>query len=411
MQSEVKLLINRALFDCSMVCLLHIADEMLGLSLLYFLNVVRASNDYLRDSCPSNDLLSETDFIDEAVFLTDIDPAPYDDNNPNMDHGEQTNSVTHASSSAIISDEDHANVQNYQPHLPRFKWQHGLLKYQIEYINKRLWATWPKGFKNREKIDRHVYNVSKWLGSHPEYVLLMLEGDELTWNKVIITCMFDPNREKKVSAPRKRNRLLMTHPIWMASPLLSSKVEKIFTRLRGHWNGVSLQIVRSRLTEYADRFGPIQSPEPLLGDDGTSFQAAADAIYSEGAPRGHRNVGASKTDLLHRNTSDGDPSAGPSTVTETPKTPRLKPENPRYHSGESWMNTMTLEDVAAIHSAIRLHWRDRISDRILTPAYLAANQYLQQHEEILTRIQQGDASAAYIVARMVIKPRYWKSNT
>lgn len=317
----------------------------------------------------------------------------------------------YASYSGISKGESSAPPRRlFWPPFPPFSWQYKLLKSQVEKIHERITNPWPKSISDRQ-AKRQLQNVSKWLNSHEDIVAQLTKGDEKVWKMVIERSM--PNLYEPAPKPplRRGRNVCMLEPVWLARPILSTRKDYIVHRLSQHWNGVSDSLVQNRLIAYAGKFGKVSSPEPLLEDDQVRFVIAADAIFCEAAPHGHRNVGAGDDDILHQFSEEYSvPVEGE--IGKAAKLPkesiRFSADAARFHTGQSWLDTMPLIQIDKIHKAIRSHWKDRANFYVIDEAFAEVNELLEHDEMLLDRLKKGDKSAAYNVARRCMKPFFMK---
>lgn len=308
-----------------------------------------------------------------------------------------------------ISSSSNATDRSHWPAFRASRWQHSISVDEVAYIHDRLTASWPKEI-SEQRAKKQVSNVAKWLDANPDMVKALAKGDEKAWQIVIGRSMPVVSKRVKSSSAYREGRVYMTTPIWLSRPIVSSKKLSIIQRLSRHWHGASETLVTSRLRQYTESFGKISSPEPLLEDDKMKFRIAADAIFCEGAPHGQRNVGASDDDLLHQYSEqysvpvEGEEGRAAKII----KDPRVRSNAARYQTGQSWLESMRLDEIAKIHRAIKVHWIDKIDPRMWHAALIRANEILETDANLLDRVKRGDKSAAFIVAKECVKSRYMK---
>lgn len=279
---------------------------------------------------------------------------------------------------------------------------------QIARILDRLAQSWPTDINNAV-LEAHISRVRAWLNSHRQIVRRLLDDDQATWKS--ITRMCRPEAETGDKTKRKYRKIIhMTNPIWLAKPILSTRKAYIVNRLREYWGCKSDMNVSTRLLKYAEAFGVIQSPEPLLEPDHDRFKIAADAIYWPGGHHSIKHLNASPNDLLHQYSETYSVASEDGTVTHIPK-PQTSTRVTayRYHSGQKWLEHMEYKDIAKIQNAIKAHWERGLASRYAFDRFLLVNEFLEHDTERLEQIKRGDKeAAAFVAARTRTKADYQK---
>lgn len=299
---------------------------------------------------------------------------------------------------------DAGNIINWREHHKRYppsQWQYKYRKDQIDTLFDNLTASWPN-YVSQDSLMAQFTRINKWLNINPTIVAGLMDSDEATWEYALVFCKLSIERTKAPRKAAKKNERIKTFA-WFAAPMLTSKKAFMVERLAEYWGFEKLKEVNPRVNRYVGKFGPITSPEPLLeGSDEETFRRAADAIYCKGAPYGHRNVGAGKDDLLHQiSCSEIDSNAKVQR--------RIRVGAARYNSGESWLRSMSYEEVADIQDAIRDHWGSGVADRVALECLLLVNDFLETHPRYINRIKRGDQAAIKYVSRLTRSPPNYRA--
>lgn len=327
-------------------------------------------------------------------------PEAYERNEDRLDDASLGFSYSQDTDEAIYMQSQENNSVTIDPSernaLYRFayySWQNKLLREQFDYIYERLSHNWPSDLPDevRKRINRYA---SKWLQYNGNVVKSLLENDEATWQHFIDKWNPTVVAVEKRKQSHRLEKVRMVTMRWLDKSILSTSKNKILDRLSAHWNGCSHGLVHSRLNVYADLFGSISSPEPLLSNDKETFLNAADAIYCPSALPGQRHVNASQDDLLHQR-EDASVSSQPS----VPRAGFLRLGAARYNSGESWMDEKTPDEIAKIQNAVRSYWVENLTKRSVNRAFLRVNSFLEKNKGYIKMIEDGDKAISWLVAK------------
>lgn len=370
-------------------------------------------DDPYRSICPIGDLDSHgsamCDYLpwqaialndhSDATHMWDGDLFSYFELGEHEESGAEGPSVNHLVMPA--KDNDAGEIIYWRAEYDCFsaaQWQHRYLNNQVKFMFARLTRSWPD-YVSRDVLETHFNRLNKWFNINTSIVARLINNDEAIWEHALIYCMLDVNRAKvSRKSPAKKEKMVTIS--WLAKPILSSEKDAILTRLASHWGFDKVKEVHPRANRYANKYGPITSPEPLLDmNDEETFKRAADMIYCKSAPYGHRMVGAGENDLLHQYPAPYNVEATKNEQVRS-SSRRLKVGALRYNSGHSWLRGVSYEDIAFIQDTVKDCWGGGLASRVTLACFLNVNDFLESHPTYIERIKKGDKGAAEYIARL-----------
>lgn len=358
---------------------------------------------------PSNSTPTLPEVDDIMGTLDDFDSLEFED----------TSNNEHPSGSLSPDNSQEKLLQPYQRGFASVSWTRGLSKAKRDNLYAQVTYAWPTDLDLRI-AKRWDSSLSKWLGKDPYLIQGLLSGNEKSFREVWEWCqpgkMAARSMKRAGSSTAKRTRTMTNRLVevkWLAGKIFYDDKTKIVSRLSDFWEGTSKAATYSRLINYTNTYGVIQSPEPLLSDDKDEFEYAASliAIGPIDNKRAVRHVDAGENDILHQYSAQyskyGDIIALQS---QSLKQDQIRLTAKRYTSGQAWLHNLSPSQIDLIHNLIASHWIDNLYRHKKSEYFVVANEYLGSHPNSLMRLKQGDDQEAWQIARAIAeKPYHVKS--
>lgn len=290
-------------------------------------------------------------------------------------------------------------------------------------VHKALSDSWPR---NLDKETRRKWNrlLGAYIHVNPRILLNMFDGDRSAWEEALQwsapeemmkRCDFDAyhrdisDEEPEEEAAKDANPGTDTRWVgaaWLAGKIACEDRNTLLTRLLLHWPGATGAAVNSRLLQYAKAFGKIQSPEPLLASDHETFRIAADHVAIGPVGRRYfkilRHPDAGPDDMLHQYSPQYSILSPDGTFQriDVVKTQR-RPTARRYHTGQGWLQGITMDEIDRVHDLVASHWVPTISNQDKAHQFALLNEQMQQNKGALQDIKDGNDKVAWRFARAI----------
>lgn len=291
---------------------------------------------------------------------------------------------------------------------PTAPWQEEYTRAQIEKMYTSISSQWPHDMDpwTKNKCYRCLYYMTL---KHKKLREDLLAGDEATIRRVasqtspdkVLARARGPRRDTFTGERWRNFRAAKTG--WFLGHLTQKEYDKIMQGLINHWK-LKTATVTSRLLFYAQTQGLITSPELLLSDDPEDFSQAAALIFNAERSGKFRALGPDfqgTFDELHQTSERyGNLSKGPFFIDYEQWT--SLPSSQRFNSHE-WQKERSYAAIKTIHGAVVRQWVPWLNAQYITRQLKNVNQFLQDHQEYIQRILDGDEVAAFTVARECIQ--------
>lgn len=287
-------------------------------------------------------------------------------------------------------------------------WQRTVPMGEVTRLYKVISSYWPE-IDDPKVAQNWDLSISKYLKKRPLLLQRLTQDDQRAWSEVLAysrpEAMMERSRAfKPDTMPTKGPQAdRLTSVGWIAGKIMFSDVQKIFSRLREYWGGVSRAIVQGRMITYVEHCGKIQSPEPLIHGDADDLKSAADVIFNPNRPNTGWHKEAGYHDILHQFSEKYNVLDAEGSIAFVPyKVAKTRSDAPRYHTGQEWMNGMKQTQIDALHNAVARHFATRIGRKKHCQLLVRVNQYLEENPEALEDIEKGCEVASWEAAKAVI---------